>query len=159
MMNREEATLCSRKQIGLRAFTLVGHARAPRRRNPVTRSKPNCQSIFGMSPLPFNSQVCTPEETIDICTVTDGHLVATGRNHRFQVDCEPWRGDPTEVRPSFSSLTCPALGSLVNATHIVTVVSKSRVPTGSMGSQRASFSVDFASSGRGVFRRGCQPHP
>ena len=50
----------------------------------------------------------------------------------------PDKTDPTEVSLSFSGPTCPAPGSLVNATFIVTVMSKSRVPSGFIGNQSAS---------------------
>jgi len=50
----------------------------------------------------------------------------------------PDKTDPAEVILSLSGPRCPAPGSLVNATLVVTVLSKSRVPIGLMGNQSAS---------------------
>ena len=50
----------------------------------------------------------------------------------------PDKTDPTEVSLSLNGPRCPAPGSLVNATFIVTVMSKSRVPIGFVGNQSAS---------------------
>ena len=50
----------------------------------------------------------------------------------------PDKTDPTEVSLSLCGPRYPAPGSLVNATLIVTVMSKSRVPIGFMGNHSAS---------------------
>ena len=50
----------------------------------------------------------------------------------------PDKTDPTVVTLSISGPSCPAPGSLVNATLVFTVVSRSRVPIGFMGNQSAS---------------------
>ena len=114
-------------------------------RSLVVRSKSDCWSVVETSASPFG--FCTLEAMVGASSISS--VPSRGKPpmdisspEREIADSKsavsPDKTDPTEVSLSLSGPRCPAPGSLVNDTPIVTVMSKSRVQIGFMGNQSAS---------------------
>ena len=114
-------------------------------RGLFVRNSSDCWSVVETSPSFF--RFCTLEAMAGVSSIASvpsrgGPLIDISSPETEIADSKsavsPDKTDPIVVTLSFSGPTCPAPGSLVNTTFIVTVMSKSRVPSGFMGNQRAS---------------------
>lgn len=114
-------------------------------RGLFVRNNSDCWSVVETSPSLF--RFCTLEVMAGVSSISSvpsrgRPLIDISSPEKEIADSKsavsPDRTDPTVVSLSLSGPTCPAPGSLVNATFIVTVMSKSRVPSGFMGNQSAS---------------------
>jgi hypothetical protein len=114
-------------------------------RGLVARGKSGCWSVAGTPPLP--PRFCTHGGIVGVNSISSvpsrgGPLIENSSPEMEIPDSKsavsPDKTDPIEVNPSLSGPSFPAPGSLVRATLMVTVMSKSRVPIGLIGNHRAS---------------------
>ena len=111
----------------------------------ATRGNSDCWSVAGTSPLPF--RFWTLEAMVGVSSISSvpsrgKPLIDISSPEREITDSKsavsPDKTDPTRMSFLLGGPRFPAPGSLVNATFIVTVMSRSRVPMGFVGNQSAS---------------------
>ena len=114
-------------------------------RSLVARGESGCWSVVGGSPS--SPGFCTLETVMVVSSFSsvpsrDGSWIDISSPDVEMPDSKsavsPDKTDPTEVSLSLNGPRCPAPGSLVRATLMVTVMSRSRVPMGLMGNHSAS---------------------
>ena len=111
----------------------------------LVRSNSDCWS--GVETSPSLLRFCTLEAMVDVSSISSvpskaGPLMDISSSETEIADSKsavsPDKTDPTEVTISANGPRGPAPGSLVNATFMVAVMSRSRVPIGFRGNQSTS---------------------